>query len=101
MPGRTGRKVTAADEEADVVESESCVVCGRAPLVGESVTVVASGRREAAVCDLCGAKPRALSLGEPVRRERVRTAAGAANVHTAFPRPVLPDRQPAAASPSA
>jgi hypothetical protein len=84
-----------------MVESESCSVCRRAPLVGESVTVLERGRREAAVCDLCGGKPRAAALGEPIRRERVRTAAGAENVQRVFPRPVVPERRRVAAKPPA
>jgi hypothetical protein len=62
-------------------------VCARAPLVGESVTIRRQGRRESPVCDLCGEKPRATALGEPVRRDRVHTAVGAASVIRIFPRP--------------
>lgn len=70
----------------------SCEVCARTPLVGESVTVVAGRAGEVLVCDLCRAKPRASALGEAVRRDRVRSTAGAANVHRVFPRPVVPQR---------
>jgi hypothetical protein len=71
-------------------EFTRCSVCDRTPLVGEGVTVRERGRREALVCDLCADNPRALALGEPVRRERIRSAAGAANVERVFPRPVVP-----------
>jgi hypothetical protein len=47
------------------------------------------GRREAAVCSLCIAKPRATALGEAIREERVRTAAGAETVRRLTPTPVL------------
>jgi hypothetical protein len=73
-------------------ELPCCEVCARTPLIGEGVTVVAGERGELIVCDLCLAKPRAAALGEQVRRDRVRSAAGAANVHRVFPRPVVPER---------
>ena len=75
-------------------EFSRCSVCSRTPLVGEAVTVLARGRREAPVCDLCREKPRAAQLGEPVRRDRVRSAAGAETVRRLFPTPA-PERQPA------
>ncbi len=71
-------------------ESEHCSVCSRTPLVGEGVTVRQMGRREAFVCDLCLGKPRAATLGDTVRRDRVRSAEGAANVARVFPTPVVP-----------
>ena len=81
-------------------EFDRCSVCSRTPLVGESVTVLARGRREAPVCDLCLEKPRTAQLGEPLRRERVRNAAGAETVERVFPTPVpasRPTPAPAAA----
>lgn len=71
-------------------EFARCSVCARTPLVGEGVTVMQKGRREALVCDLCPAKPRAAALGEPVRRERIRSAEGASTVERLYPRPVFP-----------
>lgn len=73
-------------------ELPRCEVCARMPLVGEGISLVAGGRGEMVVCDLCRAKPRAIALGEPVRRERVKSVTGAATVHRVFPRPVVPDR---------
>ena len=70
-----------------------CSICTRTPLVGEGFTMVGSGRREQLVCDLCLAKPRAAALGEHLRRGRVKSAAGAANVQRIYPQPV---RAPAA-----
>jgi hypothetical protein len=52
------------------------------------------GQRESPVCDLCLERPRAAALGEPARRERVRSTAGAANVRRAWP---MPSREPATA----
>jgi hypothetical protein len=74
-------------------EFTQCATCSRVPLVGEAVTVIQRGRREAIVCDPCLAKPRAAELGEPVRRERMKTAAGAETVQRIIPRPV-PATQP-------
>jgi hypothetical protein len=74
-------------------EFTHCAVCDRTPLVGEGMIVLEKGRREAAVCSLCLAKPRAAALGEPIREERVRTAVGAATVHRVIPTPV-PAREP-------
>lgn len=71
-------------------EFARCSVCARTPLVGETVTVRERGRREALVCELCAESPRAQVLGEPIRSERMRSAAGAANVERVFPRPVAP-----------
>lgn len=73
-------------------EFAPCSVCARTPLVGEGVTVMQMGRREAIVCDQCLSAPRTGSLGEAVRRERVRSAGGAANVARVYPRPVAPAR---------
>ena len=73
-------------------EFAPCSVCSRTPLVGESVTVLARGRREAAVCDLCRRTPRATQLGEPLRRDRVRSTAGAETVQRVYPRPVPVER---------
>jgi ribosome-binding protein aMBF1 (putative translation factor) len=61
-------------------EFASCSVCSRTPLVGEQITVLRGEGGELAVCDLCRLRPRAEALGEPARRERVHTVAGAANV---------------------
>ena len=74
-------------------EFTQCAICSRMPLIGEGVTVMQHGRREAIVCDPCLAKPRTAELGEPVRRERMKTAAGAETVQRIIPRPV-PARQP-------
>jgi len=73
-------------------EFSQCAICSRMPLVGEGVTVLQRGRREAIVCDPCIAKPRAAELGEPVRRERMKTAAGAETVQRIIPRPVPASR---------
>lgn len=67
-----------------------CSVCARTPLVGETVTVKVLGRRESLVCDLCAENPRARALGEAARRERIRSAVGAATVERVYPRPVTP-----------
>jgi hypothetical protein len=74
-----------------------CSVCLRNPLIGERITVMRDGGSEAAVCDFCTASPRAAALGEPIRRERVSSAAGAANVKRAWPAPAAGPRwrQPA------
>ena len=69
-------------------EFARCAVCTRVPLVGEGFTIVGSARREQLVCDLCLAKPRTEALGEPLRRGRVKTTAGAANVQRIYPQPV-------------
>jgi hypothetical protein len=69
-------------------EFTRCSVCTRTPLVGEGITVMARGHRESIVCDLCRDRPRASTLGDPARRERVRTAAGALNVRRVWPSPV-------------
>lgn len=82
-------------------EFAHCAVCERTPLIGEEVTMVGRGGRESVVCNLCLLKPRATVLGEALRRDRVKSAAGAASVHRIFPRPVDPGGtavpQPAAA----
>jgi hypothetical protein len=69
-------------------EFSRCAICDRTPLVGEGISVFSGGKREAAVCDLCLAKPRASALGEVVRRERIHTAAGAETVKRVIPAPV-------------
>ena len=71
-------------------EFAHCSVCARTPLVGEQVTVMRKGRRDAVVCDQCLRTPRAQALGEATGRERIRSADGAANVERIFPRPVEP-----------
>jgi hypothetical protein len=68
-------------------EFAPCSICSRTPLIGEEVTVIAKGGRESPVCSLCLERPRTESLGEPLRRERMRTAAGAANVRRSWPAP--------------
>jgi hypothetical protein len=70
-----------------MVESTRCAVCCRTPLVGEEITVMGRGRPESVVCDLCLERPRAAALGKTIHRERVRSTAGAANVHRARPAP--------------
>jgi hypothetical protein len=58
-----------------------CASCRRAPLVGEWATLHRNGSREAWLCDLCeGDDRRASAYGEPLRRERFRSVAGAINV---------------------
>jgi hypothetical protein len=56
-------------------------------LIGEEMTVLGKGGRESPVCSLCLERPRAAALGEPLRQERVRSAAGAANVRRSWPVP--------------
>ena len=68
-------------------EFTPCSACARTPLVGEEVTVMGDGRRESAVCELCLERPRSAVLGEPMRRERIHSVAGAANVRRAWPVP--------------
>jgi hypothetical protein len=75
-------------------EFSRCSVCTRTPLVGEQISVMSAGRRESPVCDLCLERPRARVLGEPVRRERIRSSAGAANVHRVWPTPTHKPAQP-------
>jgi hypothetical protein len=75
-------------------EFTSCSVCARTPLIGEEVTAFGDGRRESMVCSLCLERPRAASLGERLRSERVRSAAGAANVRRAWPTPAPPVAPP-------
>ena len=77
----------AGGEPSYMDEFRPCSICLRTPLVGERMTVIGNGRRESAVCSLCLERPRAGTLGEPLRRERVRSAAGAANVRRAEPTP--------------
>ena len=67
------------------MEFDRCSVCSRTPLVGESITLLRRGKRDAIVCDLCLAKPRAAALGEAIGRDRVRSTAGASNVRIATP----------------
>jgi hypothetical protein len=62
-----------------------CSVCSRTPLIGEEMTVLGKAGRESPVCGLCLERPRAMALGEPLRRERKRSAAGAANVRRSLP----------------
>jgi hypothetical protein len=64
-------------------EFTTCSACSRTPLIGEPVTIMFDGRRESAVCELCLERPRSHTLGEPVRRDRIRSVAGAANVSVA------------------
>jgi hypothetical protein len=80
-----------------MVEFTRCAICRRTPLVGEEITVVRRGGRESVVCDLCLERPRTTALGETLRRERVRSTAGAANVHRAWPAPAPELAQPVAA----
>ena len=51
------------------------------------MTVMRKGHRESVVCELCLERPRTAALGRAVRRERVRTSAGAINVRRAQPLP--------------
>ena len=75
-------------------EFTRCSVCTRTPLIGEEIAVMTSGHRESAVCELCLERPRADVLGELVRRERIRSTAGAANVRRAWPVPTPQRAQP-------
>jgi hypothetical protein len=94
--------VSSVAEAGTVEEFGFCAVCARMPLVGEGITVYrAKGGTDIGVCDLCLEKPRTRTLGEPVRRDRVRSAAGAANVQRIFPRPVGPRPGGAPATPPA
>jgi hypothetical protein len=77
-------------------EFTPCSICSRTPLVGEGVTVIDDGSRESPVCDLCLGRPRVRALGEPSRRERVRSSEGAATVTRAWPQPARPAREPIA-----
>ena len=72
-----------------MTEFEPCSICARTPLVGETVTVFGAGGSEAVACELCLGRPRARALGEPLRRERVRSAAGAETVSPLAPEPAL------------
>jgi hypothetical protein len=73
-----------------------CSVCSRTPLIGEEVTVLGRGGRESPVCSLCLERPRTAVLGGPLRRERMRSAAGAANVCRAWPAAAPPIEHPQA-----
>jgi len=77
-------------------EFTRCSVCARTPLIGEEIAVMTAGHRESAVCELCLERPRADVLGEVVRRERIRSTAGAANVRRAWPVPAPQRAQPIA-----
>ena len=68
-------------------EFTRCSVCTRTPLIGEQIAVMSLGQNESPVCELCLERPRTDVLGEIVRRERVRSTAGAANVRRAWPVP--------------
>jgi hypothetical protein len=59
-----------------------CSACGRAPLVGERVHALGSGRDERLLCDLCmkSSPPRA---AEEARVERVHASARPLNVKRA------------------
>ncbi len=71
-------------------EFEPCSICARTPLVGESVTMLGDAAPVSPVCDLCLGRPRAAALGEPLRRERVRSRAGAETVSRVLPAPRQP-----------
>ena len=81
----SGRMSRAGGEAVCMDEFARCAVCLRTPLVGERVAVLGRGGRESAVCELCEECPRAAALGEALRRERVRSAAGAAAVRRLSP----------------
>jgi hypothetical protein len=76
-------------------EFTRCSVCSRTPVVGEEVTVMLKSRRESVVCDLCVERPRAATLGEAIRRERIRSAAGAETVRRSWPVPAKQPQRPA------
>ncbi len=77
-------------------EFTRCSICSRMPLVGEEITVMSATGRESPVCDLCLERPRTQALGEAIRRERIRSAAGAANVRREWPVPAPKPAQPLA-----
>jgi hypothetical protein len=68
-------------------EFTCCAVCSRTALIGEQVTVIVGEGRESPVCDLCLERPRASGLGEPLRRERIRSVAGGQSVQRIWPVP--------------
>jgi hypothetical protein len=68
---------------AVLCESSQCAACARNPLAGEQVTVYRNGAGDAYLCDQCVWSPACAALGEPIRRERVRTTAGALSVRRA------------------
>ena len=78
-------------------EFDACSVCARTPLVGEGITVMLSEGRESVLCDLCRDRPRAAMLGEAIRRERVRSAAGATHVRRIWPSPAPEPSRPTVA----
>lgn len=70
----------AVPAEAILAGIVHCAACGRAPLVGEWATLRRGDGGEGWVCELCDRDGEADGHGRPVRRERVRTVAGAINV---------------------
>ena len=88
MAAGARRNLLLLAEPGFMDESTDCFICGRIPLVGEEVTVVSNGARETSVCDPCLPNPRVEGLGEPVRRDRIRSAEGAATVRRLIPVPV-------------
>jgi hypothetical protein len=93
-PVESGRRARLCAEPDPMDEFTRCSVCTRTPLIGEQIAVIASGHRESAVCELCLERPRAGALGELVRRERIRSTAGAANVRRAWPVPTPQRAEP-------
>ena len=75
-------------------EFTNCFICGRHPLVGEEVTLIADGSRETPICDCCLPNPRAAALGEAIGRERIRSSEGAATVRRLIPVPVAARKAP-------
>lgn len=61
----------------------SCSACGRSPLVGEQLLVLASGRGERTVCELCLPYKPADASAEVVRVERVPAGERRLNVERA------------------
>ena len=82
LPGRFGRSPPTTGEAVWMDEFEPCSICARTLLIGEGVTMLGDAARAASVCDLCLGRPRAAALGEPLRRERVHSRAGAETVST-------------------
>jgi hypothetical protein len=76
-------------------EFTPCSVCSRMPLVGEEVTVMRKGKTESLVCDPCLDRPRTAALGDAMRRERVKTAAGGSSVRRVWPQPAKEPVDPA------
>jgi hypothetical protein len=66
--------------EAAVTFELRCSGCARIPLLGESATLHARGKRESWLCDICERDPRrSAAAGEAMQRVVIRSS-GASNV---------------------